>query len=135
MHNKNMKMTVARAGVVISALAIVILVASSGDGYTNPVRYVLNALGIAGIGVNFYFVFKFLRALGCYRRKRSTVVIGALWLVAFVGVMGIVGVLGFAEGAGGGGYGSPSAASWLGALATLGVGAVFSFLLSKAHKA
>jgi hypothetical protein len=135
MPNKDMRRTVARAGVVISALAVVILVALTGDGSTSPLRYVLNALGIAGIGFNFYFVSQFLRALGCYRQKRRTLLIGAVWLVVFAGVMVIVGVLGFAEGAGGVGYGSPSAAVWLGALATLGVGAVFSFLLSKAHKA
>jgi hypothetical protein len=129
-----MKKTIARAGVVISILAIAILVASIGNRYTNPLRYVLNAVGIVGIGVNLYFVFKFLRALAWYQQKRRTLLIGAVWLVVFAGVMGVVGVLGFAEGAGGGGYGSPSTLVWLGALATLGVGAVFNFLLSRAHR-
>ena len=127
-------MRLARAGVLISGLAIVMLLASLGDGYTNPLRYLLNALGVVAIGLNAYFVFKFYRALGLYDRKRSTVAIGAAWLVVFAGMMVIVTVLGFAEGAGGGGSGSPPALVWLGALATLGVGATFNFILSKAHK-
>ena len=134
MLNKEMKRRLARAGVVMSALAIVILIAATPDGRASPLRYLLDALGLVGIGFNFYFVFNFFRAVGRYERKGSTLMIGALWLVVFVVVMAIVAVLGFAEGAGGVGYGSPSAAAWLGAVATWGVGVGFNSLLFKAHK-
>src|SRR5271165_1276804 len=116
MPNHDPKRTLARVVVVISGVAIVLLLLSLGDGRTNPLRFVLNALSVVALGFNAYFLFKILRALGLYGRKGITAALGAVWLAIFAGAMAVLALLGFAEGAGGGSAGIPMGADWLGAL-------------------
>ena len=135
MPNNDSKRTLARIVVVISGVAIIVLLLSLGDGRTNPLRFVLNVFVTVAVGFNAYFLFKLLRALGLYDRKGITAAMGVVWLAIFAGAMAAVAVLGFAEGAGGGSAGIPGGADWLVALAVLGIGAAFRFLLSKVHGA
>src|SRR3982074_1581517 len=121
MRNKEMKRAIAKIGVVISLLVVVILVFSLADGYTHHLQFVLDVLAIIAVGFNLYFLFKVFRALGLSSRKLTTVFIGTAWLVVYAFLSVIEFAHGFAECAGGCASRPPGAEDWLLVLATFGV--------------
>jgi hypothetical protein len=133
MPSKKIRRAIAQIGVVISLIVIVMLIISLGNGYTHTLQFVFSILAAAAVGVNLYFLFKVLRALGLYSRKLTTLFISAAWLAVYAFLSVVEFAQGFAECAGGCASRPPSPADWLLVLATFVVGLGFNLLLSRVH--
>jgi hypothetical protein len=128
-----MSRATAKIGVAMSLCAIVLLIISMGSGRTPPLTYVLVLLSFVAVGLNLYFLGKFLRALGLYGRKLATLLVGAAWLLVWA-VLSILGLAhGLAECAGGCGSMPPKLFDWLFMLMMAGTGTVFNCLLAYLH--
>jgi hypothetical protein len=131
---RRMRRSIAKVVVVASLGACVVLVASMTDTHaSSPLGVVMNVLDCVAIGLNVYFLGKFLRALVWYGRKLATASVGAAWLLLYAGLSLLMFAKGFAECAGGCGYRSVSLTDWLFMLGMAGLGLGFNQWLNYIH--
>jgi hypothetical protein len=128
-----MSRSLAKLIFALSLGACALLIASLGTGAASPSMYLVNALSCVAVGINVYFLGKFLRALGWYRRKLATLLVGAGWLLLWSGLSVLMLANGLAECAGGCGYRSASLTDWLFMLGVAGLGLGFDRLLTYIH--
>jgi len=109
-------------------------VAGNVIGLKSTHMNVVDALNIVALGFNLYFLGNCLRALGRYRRKSGTLLVGAIWLLLWIPLSVVGFVYGFAECAGGcGPQRTPTQVDWLLLLAAAGMGVGFNYLLAFIH--
>ena len=128
-----MSRSLAKIGVGISLCAGAALTLSMGNSRTPALVYLVNMLSFVAVGINLYFLGKFLRALGWYGHKLATLLVGVGWLLvcACCSLLGLA--YGLSECSGGCGARSPKLLDWVLVLAMAGIGLGFNWLLAFIH--